>query len=297
MSERRDRLAAAGVADIFDAGDQVADLARAELGNRCGHRTAHAYLDRLLGRAGLHEQKLRTRGQTTVHHPYRADDAAVLVVLAVEDQGLQRSIGIALRCRDPLADRVEQPVDAFASLGGDPQDVFGGDTENRLDLHRVPVGVGGRQVDLVERGDDIEVVLHGEVAVGQCLGLDSLCGIDHQHHALAGRQAAADLVAEVDVTRSVDEVQGVAAPVDADVLGFDGDSPLALQIHRVEVLRTHVAGIDGVGELQNAVAEGALAVVDVGNDREVANAREIHGRSLDAIGVSRGVVGAPWRRC
>ena len=115
-------------------------------------------------------------------------------------------------------------------------------------------------------------MLHRQVAVGQRLGLDALRGVDHQDHALARRQAAADLVAEVDVARGVDEVEGVALPIDAHVLGLDRDSPLALQIHRVEVLRAHVAGIDGVGDLQNAVAERALAVIDVGNDREVANA-------------------------
>ena len=52
----------------------------------------------------------------------------------------------------------------------------------------VAVGVGGREVDLVERGDDLEVVLEGEVAVGERLGLDALGGVDEQDHALAGGQ-------------------------------------------------------------------------------------------------------------
>ena len=271
VGERRDRLAAACLGDGLDAGDQVADLARTELGNRRRHRPADTDLDRLLRRAGLHEHQLRPVGQAAVHHPDRADDAAVLVVLAVEDQRLQRCVGVALRRGNPLADSVEQLVDALAGLCRDAQDVFGRNAEHRLDLHRIAVGIGGRQVDLVQRGDDLEVVLHRQVAVGQRLGLDPLGGVDDQHDALAGRQAAADLVAEVDVTGRVDEVQRVALPVDAHVLGLDGDAPLALQIHRVEVLRAHVTGIDGVGDLQNAVAEGALAVVDVGNDREVAN--------------------------
>ena len=144
--------------------------------------------------------------------------------------------------------------DALAGLGRDPQDVLGGDAEHLLDLHRVAVGVGGRQVDLVERGDDLEVVLHGQVAVGQRLGLDALGGVDHQHHALAGGEAAADLVAEVDVAGRVDQVERVALPVDAHVLGLDRDAPLALEVHRVEVLRPHVAGVDGAGDLEDAVA-------------------------------------------
>jgi hypothetical protein len=74
------------------------------------------------------------------------------------------------------------------------------------------------------------------------------------------------------VARRVDEVQGETLPVDPHVLGLDGDTTLALEVHGVEVLRAHVASVDGVGYLQDAVAEGALPVVDVRNDREVADA-------------------------
>ena len=211
-------------------------------------------------------------GDSAVHHSDGADHAAVLVVLAVEDQRLQRCVGIAFRCRDSLANGIEQASDALTGLGRDPHDVFGVDAEHRLDLHRIAVGVGGGEVDLVERSDDLEIVFHGQVAVGQGLGLDALGSVDDEHHTLARRQAAADLVAEVDVAGRVDEVQRVALPVDAHVLGLDGDAALALQIHRVEVLRPHVTGINSVGELQYAVAERALAVIDVGNDREVADA-------------------------
>ena len=147
----------------------------------------------------------------------------------------------------------------------------------------VAVGVGGRQVDLVERGDDLEVVLERQVAVGQRLRLDPLGGVDHEHDALAGGERPADLVAEVDVAGRVDQVEDVALPVDADVLGLDRDAPLALEIHRVEVLRAHVAGVDGAGDLEDPVGQRRLAVVDVGDDREVADAGEIHG-SANATG-------------
>ena len=114
------------------------------------------------------------------------------------------------RRRDALDDGVEQLGHALAGLGRDAQDVLGGDAEHVLDLHRVAVGVGGREVDLVERGDDLEVVLERQVAVGQRLGLDALGGVDDEHHALARGQRAADLVAEVDVAGRVDEVEDVA---------------------------------------------------------------------------------------
>jgi hypothetical protein len=81
------------------------------------------------------------------------------------------------------------------------------------------------------------------------------------------------------VTRRVDQVQliGLAIPLarvqDADGLALDRDSALALKVHRVQQLRTHRPGIDGVGELEDAICERRLAVIDVRDDREVADVR------------------------
>ena len=143
--------------------------------------------------------------------------------------------------------------------------------EDGFDLGRAALGVGGREVDLVEHDHDLQVVLERQVGVGQGLGLDALGGVDEQHDALAGGQAAAHLVAEVDVAGRVDQVDRVALPVDPDVLGLDGDAALAFDVHRVEVLVAHVPGAHRTGQLEDAVGQRRLAVVDVGHDREVAD--------------------------
>ncbi len=75
-------------------------------------------------------------------------------------------------------------------------------------------------------------------------------------------------------------------PVDADVLGLDRDAPLAFEVHRVEILRAHVAGVDRAGDLEDAIGQRRLAVVDVRDDREVADAGQIHVRP-----------NAIWARC
>ena len=67
---------------------------------------------------------------------------------------------------------------------------LGGDAEHLSRSRRRSGRVGGRQVDLVERGDDLEVVLEGQVAVGQGLGLDALGRVDEEDHALARGEAA-----------------------------------------------------------------------------------------------------------
>ena len=273
VRERRDRLAAAGLADGLDAGDEIADLARARArapGVGTGRRTPIS-----IASCGV-PACMNISFEPSVSRPFITRTELTtprywsywLSKISACSGASGSPFGAGIRSHTASS----RSVDALAGLRRDPQDVFGRDAEHGLDLHRIAIGVGGRQVDLVERGDDLEVVLHRQVAVGQRLGLDALGGVDHQHHALARGQAAADLVSEVDVAGRVDEVQGVALPIDTHVLGLDRDPPLALQVHRVEVLRAHVAGIDGVGDLQNAVAERALAVIDVGNDREVANA-------------------------
>ena len=160
------------------------------------------------------------------------------------------------------------------------QDLAGRDAEHALDLAGALLGLRGGQVDLVERGDDREVVLERLVAVRQRLGLDALRRVDEQDHAFARGEAAADFVAEVDVAGRVDQVDDVAVPLQPDVLGLDRDAPLPLEVHRVEELGPHVARVDRAGQLEKPVSEGRLAVVDVGDDRQAADTVERGGQGL-----------------
>ena len=154
------------------------------------------------------------------------------------------------------------------------------------DLRGGAVGVGLRQVDLVDDRDDLEVVLDREVGVRERLRLDPLRRVDDEQRALARLQRARDLVGEVDVPGRVDQVELVPLPVHADRLRLDRDPALALEIHRVEHLRAHVAPGDGVRHLEDAIGERRLAVVDVRDDREVADAVLVHGE------ISRGGSGS-----
>ena len=58
---------------------------------------------------------------------------------------------------------------------------------------------------------------------------------------------------------------------DGDGRGLDGDAALALQVHVVEDLVLELALGDGPGAHEQAVGQRALAVVNVGDDREIAN--------------------------
>src|SRR4029453_1894365 len=97
-------------------------------------------------------------------------------------------VGRAGRGGDVPDDAVEQLGHAFAGLAADPHHVVGVAADDVRDLGGVLLRLGGRQVDLVEHRDDREVVLQGQVQVGQRLGLDTLGGVDQEDRTLAGGQ-------------------------------------------------------------------------------------------------------------
>src|SRR5204863_1678057 len=98
-----------------------------------------------------------------------------------------------------------------------------------------------------------------------------LRSVDDEQRSLARLERARNLVREVDVAGRVDQVQLVALPLDSNGLRLDRDPALAFEVHRIEDLFSHLALRDGVRQLEDAVGERRLAVVDVRDDREVAD--------------------------
>ncbi len=268
------RVADPGLADVLDPGDQVPDLPRGQALARGGFRRDHPHLERLVRRACGHHQAALAFGEPAVHHPDVGDHAAVGVVDRVEDERPRRGVRVSLGGRDEPDNLVQQVLDALPGLGAYPEDLAGVAADDPGEFGGVAVGLGGRQVDLVQHGDDLEVGVKRQVQVGQRLRLDALGGVDEQHSALAGGQAAGDLVAEVDVAGGVDEVEHVlflvlALPREPDCLALDRDAALALDVHPVQVLRPHLAAFHHTGELQHPVGQRRFAVIDVSDDAEI----------------------------
>ena len=205
------------------------------------------------------------------------DDALVLVVVAVEDERTEGGGGASPGRRDPVDDRLEDGRDARPLLGRREEDLLARDREDLLELVHHDVGLAAREVDLVEDRDDDQVLLHREVNVREGLRFDPLGRVDDEDGAFAGLEAVGHLVGEVNMARRVDQVQAVDEAVlgrvlEADCARLDRDPLFALEVHRVQDLAGHLARIDGVGVLEEAVGEGRLAVIDMGDDREVAEA-------------------------
>src|SRR5574340_223025 len=120
-------------------------------------------------------------------------------------------------------------------------------------------------------------MLHGKIEVGKRLRLNPLCGIDEEQDALAGGKRAGNLVGKVYVARRVDQVEGVLLAVAGAVgqgngLTLDRDAAFALDVHIVEDLVLEGPFVGYAGKLDETVGECGLALIDMGDDAEIANA-------------------------
>jgi len=210
-----------------------------------------------------------------VHHPDARDRPAVPVVVGVEDEGPERGLRRTRGGRNASHDRLQQLRDAGSLLGADREDLLGAGPDEVDDLLGPPFRFRAGQVDLVEDRDDLQSRVQREEEIAQGLGLDPLGGIHDQDGPLAGGEGARDFVGEVDVARRVDQVEGVLHPVLRGVahphrVELDGDATLPLQVHRVGELLAHEPLLHRAGDLDETVGQGRLAVVDVGDDAEIA---------------------------
>ena len=112
-----------------------------------------------------------------------------------------------------LHDGFENVFDADALLGAGENGVAGVEADHLLDLLADALGLGGRQIDLVDDRDDLEVVVQRQIGIGERLRFHALRRVHHQQRAFARLQAARHLVSEVDVAGRVDQVELILVPV------------------------------------------------------------------------------------
>ena len=152
--------------------------------------------------------------------------------------------------------------------------------EQLLDLVHDLGDPGVAAIDLVDDHDDGQARLERLAQHEPGLGQRPLGRVDEQQHAVDHREAPLHLAAEVGVARRVDDVDLHPAVPHRRVLGEDRDPLLALEVGRVHdpvddlLVRGERAGL-----AQHRVDERGLAVVDVGDDRHVAEVGAgAHGR-------------------
>ena len=228
------------------------------------------------------------------------DAADVVAVVERDDQHLQRRVQVDVRRRHVLQDRVEQRLKI---LGRDRQ-VGGGDAlaAGGVDDREVERGVVGVQLD-EQVEDGVEHL--GGPGVG---AVDLVDDDDRpqpalerlaQHEArLRQRPSAASTSSRqpsaIFRTRSTSPPKSawpgvsmrlilVSPSVEGDVLGQDGDAALAFQVVGVEdqaVLAAdelvQLLAAKQAGLAQHLIDQGRFAVVNVGDDGDIANVVPLH---------------------
>ena len=219
------------------------------------------------------------------------DAAEVVARVEVGDQQLQRRIGIAARRRHVLDDRVEQRPQILARpvrverRGADPRV---GVEHREVELILVGVEIDEQVVDLVQhfRGARVGPVDLVDDDDRRQPALERLAQheprlrqrpfrrVHQQHHAVHHRQRPLDLAAEVGVARRVDDVDQEVLVVNGGVLGQNRDAALALELVAVHrALGDALVRPERAALVQQRIHQRGLAVIDVGDDGDVAAQR------------------------
>jgi hypothetical protein len=133
------------------------------------------------------------------------------------------------------------------------------------------VDAGCRAVDLVDDHDRAQPALQRPGQDGARLGHGAFDGVDQQQAAIGHVEHPLHLTAEVGVAGGVDDVDLYARVGDGGVFGEDGDATLAFQIVGVEDEAACSIGVaEDIRLLEQTVDQGRLAMVDVGDDGDVA---------------------------
>ena len=162
---------------------------------------------------------------------------------------------------------------------GEIQEFVGGvePDEEVEDLVHRPVGPRGGLVDFVDDHHDGEGEGEGLLQDEEGLGHGALLGVHQKERPVRHLQHPLHLAAEIRVSGSVDDVDGIVLVGEGAVLAGDGDAPFPLDGVGVHQAFLHLLVVpEHPAELEKLVHQGGLPVVHVGNDGDVANLRLVH---------------------
>ena len=269
------RIADSCLTEILDAGGKVAHHAAVQglIGDKLA-RAEVADLHDIALRAGGTHLHLHALPDGAVLHPDKDDDALVRVIDRVKDQCLQRGLRVAGGCRQLRHDILQHLVHIQAGLGGNPRGIRGIQADDILYLGCHLIRMSAGKVCLVQYREYLQVMIQGQVYIGQGLGLHALGGIHHQDRAVAGSEASGNFIIKVHVSGGVNQIQDIFIAIlclvdGPDRLGLDGYAPLPLQIHVVQDLVLHLPAGEKSRHLDDTVRQRGFAVVDMGDDTEI----------------------------
>ena len=278
QARARERVADFHLGDGLHVRDDVADIAGPEfiLRHKFGSlRAEDADLFYLVGTVRRHEAHHVASLDRAVHDAHVHDHAAIRVEGRIEHECAQALVAVIRRRWDACDDGLEDVLDADALLRAREDRLLGGDGQNFLKLPHHGREIGVWKVNFVDHRDELELLLLGEVDIRDGLRLDALRGVHDEERALARGERARDFIREVHVARRVHEVELVLFSVarlvhHAHGVRLDRDAALAFEIHRVEELLLRFTFLNRPGEFEQTIRQRRLAVVNVGDDAEIA---------------------------
>ena len=233
-----------------------------------------------------------------VLHTPDADTAYKIVVVDRGAQHRKRRGGVALGRLDIIEDRLKQRLQILAlNIGAVACRARTAGAEYHRAVQLLVRGAKVHQeqkdlvddfldarigtVDLVHGDDKGKILLQGFLQHKACLGHAALGGVHQKEHAVDHLQNAFHFAAEIGVARGVHDIDFHAVIIGTGVFGKDGDAALALDVAGVHyALGNLLVFAERSALLEHLVHERRLAVVDVGNDRDVANVFLFHKRSV-----------------
>ena len=200
-----------GVANLhilrcFDTRHDISHITRLNLVLLNEFEFQHANLVGIVLRAGIEKLNMVALADSAVHHTEVADNASVGVEHRVENQSLQGGIFVALRSRDALHNGVENLADTYTRAGRGTENLVVVATEQFDNLVFNLIDHCRLHIDLVDYGDNFEVVLQSKVEVRDGLSLNTLRSVYNQQRTLARSNSTRHLIGEVDVSGGVDKV-------------------------------------------------------------------------------------------
>ena len=249
------------IGGTLDVGDDIAHLTRLQHIGRLHVRLEHTNFLDLAFQTGAEETQPVAPAQAALEDTHVCHHAPVGIVDGVKDQRGSSFLLFPDRRRHRVHDRLQQRMDPLPRLGGNGKRLLLRDRKDLFQLFTAHFHIRRRKVDLVDDGDDRQIVLHCHVHVGNGLRLNALRGIDHQHGTVTGGKRPAHFVSKVHVTRGINQVQLVCFAIirlilHADRVGLDGDPALLFQIHGIQQLvMDQIPLFDGMSLLHQAVGK------------------------------------------
>ena len=104
-------------------------------------------------------------------------------------------------------------VDALKLFSAAQRPVYrkGSNAQNAFELVEQLERIAARPVELIHEGEERNAALGADCEELFGLGFYTLSGIDEHHGAIGGQQRAIGILAEVLVTRRIEQVEGMAA--------------------------------------------------------------------------------------